>query len=136
MILDIASHKSINDIQLDFNRQYPYLKVEFYRGNVSSTVVVKREHLQSSLVIKKAGLIRNGTIEINDFMKVGELEKIFSVEFGLSAQVSRKSGILWLETTMTDNWTLKQQNDHGKELSEPVKNKSILNDRSLDESDS
>lgn len=132
-MLDIASHKSISDIQLDFNRQYPYLKIEFYIGNVSSTVITRREHLQSSLMIKKAGLTKNGTIEISDFMKVGELEKIFRAEFGLSAQVSRKSGTLWLETTMTDNWTLKQQNDHGKELSEQVAHVNPYKDRFIDE---
>jgi hypothetical protein len=35
-------------------------------------------------------------------------------------QVSRKSGTLWLETTMTDSWTLGQQNEHGRELSTPA----------------
>ena len=28
----------------------------------------------------------------------------------LSAQVFRKSGKIWLETTFTDSWTLKKQN--------------------------
>ena len=46
-----------------------------------------------------------------------ELEKIFKDQFGLAVQVFRKSGNLWLETTMTDNWTLQQQNNHGKEIS-------------------
>jgi hypothetical protein len=37
--------------------------------------------------------------------------------------VFRKSGNLWLETTMTDDWTLQQQNDHGYEISTGKKNK-------------
>ena len=58
-------------------------------------------------------------------MTVGELEKLFRERFGANIQVSRKSGTLWLETTMTDNWTLKQQNEHGRELSSPeIKDKS------------
>ena len=119
MILDIASTRNISEIQSDFNSLYPYLKIEFYpvNGNAGKT---QRRHLQSSIPVKNAGLTRSGSIEINDCMTVGELENIFRTQFGLAAQVSRKSGILWLETTMTDKWTLKQQNDHGKELSEPV----------------
>jgi hypothetical protein len=89
----------------------------------------QRKHLQNSVPVTKAGLTRNGTIELSDYMTVGELENILRTEFGLSAQVSRKSGILWLETTMTDKWTLKQQNDHGKELSEPVTHHNKYTDR-------
>jgi len=58
------------------------------------------------------------------------LEKSFYDRFDMLVQVSRKSGSIWLETTMTDNWTLKQQNDHGRELSEPVKK--ILPGREMD----
>ena len=35
--------------------------------------------------------------------------------FGLSAQVFRLSGDVWLETTSTDNWTLEEQNSTGQE---------------------
>jgi hypothetical protein len=54
-------------------------------------------------------------------MKVNELENIFQQKFSLSAQVFRKSGNLWLETTMTDNWSLLQQNNHGREISTETK---------------
>ena len=50
-------------------------------------------------------------------MKVNKLENIFKDQFNLAVQVFRKSGNLWLETTMTDNWTLQQQNNHGREIS-------------------
>ena len=125
MMLDISQNRSISEVQHDFNRQYPFLKIEFYQGNSTFNRSSKRQHLIHSMPIEHAGLTKNGKIEVNDYMTVGELENIFSSEFGLSAQVSRKSVILWLETTMTDNWTLKQQNDHGKELSEPVHNNRI-----------
>jgi hypothetical protein len=61
-------------------------------------------------------LKKEGHIEINDSMTVGELEKNFRDQFGLVAHVSRNSGGIWLETTMTDNWTLRKQNDYGKEI--------------------
>jgi hypothetical protein len=33
------------------------------------------------------------------------------------AQVYRKSGKIWLETTVTDSWTLEEQNKQGESLS-------------------
>lgn len=119
-MLNISQNRSISELQKDFNSHYPFLKVEFYKNNVDYTAASKRQHLLNSLSIEKAGLLKEGNIELNDLMTVGQLESIFRTEFGLSAQVSRKSGALWLETTMTDGWTLKQQNEHGRELSEPV----------------
>ena len=50
-------------------------------------------------------------------MTVAEFEKRFQVEFGLNAQVFRKSGKVWLETTITDNLTLQSQNALGLEKS-------------------
>ena len=61
--------------------------------------------------------ITDGYIEITGAMKVTDLEKIFKNQFSLVVQVFRKSGKIWLETTITDNWTLDQQNNHGSELS-------------------
>jgi hypothetical protein len=133
MMLDISHNRSISEVQHDFNCRYPFLKIDFYKSNGAVNGSFKRQHLVNTIPIKQAGLIKNGNIELNDSMTVGQLENIFRNEFGLSAQVSRKSGILWLETTMTDNWTLKQQNDHGKELSEPVKLNLLWKDRFIDE---
>jgi hypothetical protein len=64
-------------------------------------------------------------------MKVKDLEKIFKDQFSLAMQVFRKSGNLWLETTMTDNWTLQQQNEHGREISTGKTTKDIPDDFDL-----
>ena len=129
MMLHIYQNRSIGDVQQDFSCLYPFLKIDFYKKDVSSSGSNKRLHLPNSVPIKTAGLIKDGDLELSDSMTVGQLENIFRTEYGLSVQVSRKSGILWLETTMTDNWTLKQQNDHGKELSESINHKNLLKDR-------
>ena len=129
MILYISSYKKISDIQEDFNAAYPFLKIEFYQtaGKPGSAV---RQKLNKTSLLALAGMRAEGELEINDAMTVGQLEKTFRDKFGITVQVSRKSGTLWLETTMTDNWTLKQQNGHGKELSEPLqKNKTIDEDK-------
>jgi hypothetical protein len=51
-------------------------------------------------------------------MKVSELENLFKRKYKLNIQVFRKSGNAWLETTVTDAWTLDKQNQEGIELSE------------------
>jgi hypothetical protein len=115
MKMEIHSNCHISEIQHGFNKAYPYLKLDFYRVLEPGFA---RRHLKTTSTLKEAGLKVTGDIEIKDTMTVGELERAFKEKFGLQVQVSRKSGILWLETTITDKWTLKQQNDHGRELSQ------------------
>ena len=121
MLLNINQNKAISDVQKDFNLAYPFLKIDFYKLSDPKRGPASRTHLINTLSIKNAGLTTQGNLEISDALTVGQLEKTFREQFGLYVQVSRKSGNLWLETTISDNWTLKQQNDHGKELSEPIK---------------
>jgi len=125
MVLQISQSRTLKEIQDEFNNEYPYLRIEFYRNTEPGFA---RRHLKNSMPLTVAGLKQNGELEINDQLKVGQLENAFREKFGLLVQVSRRSGTLWLETTMTDNWTLKQQNDHGRELSEPAKSNHHIKD--------
>jgi len=117
--LNISDDKKISAIQADFNGQFPFLKLEFFhhrhkifRGSPKNDMVSGELTLAQC---RKKHV--SGTIHINDNLKVSELEKLFQEMYGLSAQVFRKSGRSWIETTVTDDWSLKQQNDLGKELS-------------------
>jgi hypothetical protein len=127
MTLTILKNKTIQDIQKDFNSHYPFLKLEFYRPSINGFIPLKRQ-LVHSTILGAAGLKMDGELEINDEMTVGELEKSFLNRFGLNVQVSRKSGILWLETTMTDKWTLQKQNEHGQQISVPEKKEVVERD--------
>lgn len=119
MQLHIKPNRLISDIQDEFNTKFPFLKIEFFKNKSLS-----RSDFSSSQIIPKNRKIgegqpamKDGDIDIDLDMKVIELEKIFRDQFNLSVEVLRKSGNLWLETSMTDNWTLQQQNNHGMELS-------------------
>jgi hypothetical protein len=129
MVLPILQNRTLNETQQDFNNAYRYLRIEFYRDSERGFT---RKHFNNGVMMNAAGLKKNGEIEINDITTVGQLENEFLEKFGLHVQVSRRSGIIWLETTMTDNWTLKQQNDHGRELSEPVKSNTIIKEDDFD----
>ena len=124
MTLTIDNSKKISTIQEEFNSMFPYLKLEFfkhthgiYQGNP------KKDMLKSSFTLKQFnnGHIK-GTLEIKENMKVSDLESKFQELFNLSVQVFRKSAGTWIETSVTDDWTLKQQNDEGKDLNDFVKN--------------
>jgi len=121
MILKIAKNKTINDVCQEFNNAYPFLRFDFYKYSTGKLGSAVKQKLNKSVTLSNAGIRREGEIEIIETMTVRELEQNLFNQFGLYVQVSRKSGSLWLETTISDNWILKQQNDHGRELSEPVK---------------
>ena len=118
MELQINSDRYIWEIQRDFNQAFGYLKIEFF-----SKPHLVQQPSPAKKILSNQGRIYdlvktnlNSSIEIDENMSVADLEKLFSDQFGLFVQVFRKSGNIWLETTMTDGWSLKQQNEHGKEI--------------------
>jgi hypothetical protein len=44
-------------------------------------------------------------------------EKDFEKILGLSAHIFRKSGNVWVETTLNNDWPLEEQNEEGKQIS-------------------
>jgi hypothetical protein len=117
--LEIKPDKKLSAIQADFNTVFPFLKLEFFRHphKVHGTSP-KKDLLQSDRKLKD--LLKKQSTEsllVTEDMLVSSLEEMFREKYGVSVQIFRKSGRSWLETTLTDDWTLKQQNDQGKELS-------------------
>ena len=130
MVLQILKTRSVGDVQQDFSREYPYLRIDFFKNVDGKLGSLIKQRLSRTAKLSSSGRLKEGELEIYDEMTVGHLEKTFRERFGINMQVSRKSGPVWLETTVTDKWTLKQQNEHGRELSVPVKK--ILPEDELD----
>lgn len=57
------------------------------------------------------------TMDFNEERTVAEVEKDFRELLGVQIKVCRKSGNVWNEITLTDNWTLKSQNTAGEFIS-------------------
>ncbi len=118
MKIEIASKRLLSEIQKEFNDYFPFLKIEFFRSttpraskwNAANRIFPNLE-IGRCQVQKKEGFVH-----FQEETKVEELENLFLNEFNLNVQVFRRSGNIWLETTMTDKWSLKQQNDHGREI--------------------
>lgn len=122
--LAIFADRTIREVQEDFTNAFPYLKIEFFRnGEVRKDRYPAQMMIAHNRTLKEAWVRKKGegAIGLTDTMTVSDLENSFMDQFGLSVQVFRRSGNLWLETTMTDNWTLRQQNEHGKEISTPFR---------------
>jgi hypothetical protein len=119
MNLHIAPNRLISDLQKDFNKAFPFLKLEFFQNRNQQLPAFTFQQIltHNNRIAEGQTAITDGDIEVKPDMKVKDLEKIFKDQFSLAAQVFRRSGNLWLETTMTDNWTLRQQNEHGREIS-------------------
>jgi len=112
--MKIDNNKSIVEIQKEFASLFPFLKIEFFKnshkvfeGNSKKEIIHTITHLN-----------KPGEITILETMTVTELEQAFKKQFGLNIQVFRKHGNSWIETTVTDGWTLQKQNEEGKILSE------------------
>jgi hypothetical protein len=119
MKITINDKRKIFAIQEDFNELFPYLKLEFFSkphkaGGASPKKLLKSN---SKTLGECRTIHKTGTISITPQMTVTELEQHFADVYGLSVQVFRKSGKIWLETTVTDSWTLEEQNKQGEALS-------------------
>jgi hypothetical protein len=122
MILRINKNSKIRQIQQDFSKRFPYLKIEFFKdknkdGELTADEMVKDPETTIGS-IREMG--HDGVFDIDGLTTVKELEKNFLDIFGVYVQVFRKSGSTWLMTTTTDHLTLAEQNHIAAEQSKPV----------------
>ena len=122
MRLHIDDKRAISEIQEEFNSSFPYLKLEFFKkphevGEASPL----NEMIPSDSSLGKWRTIHDeGDMVITPDTKVEDLESQFQDKFGIAVQVFRHSGAVWLETSATDKWTLKEQNEQGAFMQEDI----------------
>jgi hypothetical protein len=118
MELIINEHKSIAEIQREFEHQFPYLKIQFYTYPCDGSEDCMTENLISSE--KKIGQIRSkpysGTLGISGNQKTSSLKKIFRDVYGLNIEIFRRSGVMWMQPINTDNRTIDEQNEIAREF--------------------
>lgn len=120
MHIDITDNTSLREIQLVFSNFYPYLYIEFYRKpHREYEASEEKEKIESDTTI---GAVRkthiSGVLEIRPLYKVSDVEKEFRERFGISVQVLRKEKDGWVQTTGTDDFTLKELNEIGRNSSD------------------
>lgn len=121
MKIFITEEYLIRGIQDEFRIRYPHLRLEFYKNpHGLFEGCPPKEKLAPDTPIDEIRDIHSAAwIDVGEFVTVAELEHQFAHLLGLSAQVFRKSGNLWLETTATDGSTLGELEALGAESSPP-----------------
>ena len=110
----IAKEKSIGDIRKEFSQLYPFLKIEFYKTE-ESRGVTRRVKLDDEFHLTENGAI---SIDISKHRSIALVKKDFLTISKLIAQVYRKSGTVWVETSHTDSWSLEHQNFEGEQMND------------------
>ncbi len=118
MLIELDDNMNIAAVQQLFNTVFPFLRIEFFEEDVKKDDgIIKRRHIRnSSRVLGEFRPKHNGhgNISIKPDMTVASLEDNFSTTYTLYTQVFRRSGNVWLETTITDGWSLEEQNRQGE----------------------
>ncbi len=122
MIIRINKNSKISQIQQDFSKRFPYLKIEFFKDKNKDGTLTADEMIKDSDTtigsIREMG--HDGVFDIDGLTTVKELEKNFGDVFGVYVQVFRKSGKTWIMTTTTDHLTLAEQNHIAAEQSKEI----------------
>jgi hypothetical protein len=115
-VIQIEKTTKASEIMAAFSNQFPYLKIEFFKKLITFERSLKKNFIKDDFIIKTEKNIKFITFE--EATLVSELKNQFYKNFNLSVQIMRKSGQSWIETSFTDSWSLKKQNQEAFELSE------------------
>ena len=133
MKLSINKKTKIKDVQKIFSEIYPYLKVEFYKkphGEKELSSV--KDRISPEKIISEVGKFKStAVIDINEGRTVADLEAEFYKKSGIALQVSRRTGKIWIETSLTDHRSLGMQNEQGKMASTTNKD-TLLKEQDFD----
>jgi hypothetical protein len=113
----ISDNRKVQEIQQEFTQSFPYLRLGFFcRPHKARQGSPGRPEAQLQTIGECRSVHNKGQMNITAAMTVGELEQQFREQYGLHVQVFRKSGQVWLETTVTGGWSLEKQNSQGELL--------------------
>ena len=112
MKLYIGANSRPEDVKKKFSEHYPFLKIELYKAETLSGASAKKD---IPVTRRFTDLMKEDFIDNNNNITVALLEESFAA-FGLRVRVFRKSGNVWIGTLLTNNWTLREQNNAGEEI--------------------
>lgn len=113
MEIRIEAGKTFGKVQEEFNQTFPYLKIDFVSTGVQSEKLCLTKENGHNKVVNTISFIK-----LTADTTVKEIVSQFKELFNLSVKVQRKSDGHWIETVLTENWTLTKQNLEGKYLAD------------------
>ena len=114
MTLQIQKDGQFKQAQQQFSAIYPFLKIEainkpVLHGKMMLSNKISSNHTKTSDTIQ---------INIDKEKTVAGLEQEFFEKASVHIKLYRRFCNVWIETSLTDDWTLAQQNSEGELLSE------------------
>ncbi len=120
MIIEIYEDQKLIEISHLFTNIYSFLKIEFYnKPHDWQAASSLKDLLDGNLSVGNVSRKKNhtGFMEFHFWQKTGFLESYFKNRFGLNVQIFRQHGDKWVQTVGTDELTLEQQNEIGRNAS-------------------
>ena len=106
--LDILNALTVGVVQQRFSQIWPFLKLEFYNQiELNGIRITKR--LESDHPLKTSA-----RPAISTDSTVSQVKAALAEATGFAVRVFRKAGSLWIETSLTDDWSLQRQNEEGQ----------------------
>jgi hypothetical protein len=122
MKIQLYYNRKVEEIREEFNSSFPYLKIVFVNRKENTNVVSVIEEVEpTARLIDVTGVLKEGEIDIRPTDSIKEVEQRFEKQYGLSVQIFRKQNGVWMDTDVTDDLTLHEQNTWGREASKPLK---------------
>ncbi len=116
MILHINDDRLLREIQMDFSKFYPYLRLDFFDKSHLSMSSSSESSKFSPYI--KAGSVRlkhhEGAIYLLPNTTVKEVEEMMQKEFSLFVQISHYTKSGWIQTDVVDTATLDELNEIGR----------------------
>lgn len=118
----ITDNKTLKQLKEEFQEKFPHLNINFYKkAHEASEGNTNEQMLDENLTIANVRTTQNeGEMSIDGHLKTSTFEQLLKEKYGINAQVFRKAGELWLQTTITDHWTLAEQERAAQEYEKKV----------------
>jgi hypothetical protein len=116
MLVEINELLTVRDIQHRFRELFPFLKIEFFNKahKQEKPSAGKDQIVHDKTIGEISSKHKTGTLDIEPTSIVSDIEQAFKTKFGLNIQIFRNMHGTWIQTTGTDNLTLREQNDMGE----------------------
>jgi hypothetical protein len=107
----ISKEIKISELNEELNKKYPSLKLVFYSKSHEHFEGTPADYeIKEDLALGEIyPEITDGEVYLYDDLTVEDLETELAEKYNLNAQLFRKSGDVWLQTSKTDFWSLAKQ---------------------------
>lgn len=117
MFLQIYDSMTVEEVQDRFTECFPFLKIEFYSKPHKKFEASDKTYLYHKKML--IGDIRkkhiDGSLEIKSWFTTARVEKELKDIYGLNAQIFRWDRNSWIQTSLSDEFTLQQQSQFAVE---------------------